>query len=124
MTVEQKQCIIQMRKQHLGYMTIAKELAVSINTVKSFCRRNRLSGEGADSGTEPAIISERNPQIDLINPQNRGNSGRAKSAESLEKTGLSGCQPVCEATISFAEHPDETAMKDVLALLMNADYRR
>lgn len=42
MTNEQKQEILSLRKQGLGYMKIAQKLGISQNTVKSYCRRNSL----------------------------------------------------------------------------------
>ena len=47
MTTVQKNEGIRMRKSGLGYTKIAEELGISKNTVKSFCRRNRLAGEAA-----------------------------------------------------------------------------
>lgn len=41
MTDEQKQQIIAMRRDGAGYGRIAARLQISINTVKSFCRRIR-----------------------------------------------------------------------------------
>ena len=40
MTEEQKQQIISLREQGLGYMKVAQQTGISLNTVKSFCRRN------------------------------------------------------------------------------------
>lgn len=42
MTEEQKSQIRELRKDGLGYKLIAKELGISANSVKSFCRRNEL----------------------------------------------------------------------------------
>ena len=47
MTDGQRQQIIQLRKEGCGYTAIAKELDISRDTVRSFCRRNRLAGEMA-----------------------------------------------------------------------------
>ena len=49
MTREQKQQIVNLRKQGCGYAAIAKTVALSINTVKSFCRRNGLNGAFGDN---------------------------------------------------------------------------
>lgn len=43
MNTAQKQAIHEMRHQQLGYTQIAKELDLSVNTVKSYCFRNGLS---------------------------------------------------------------------------------
>ena len=45
MTPEQKKEIIRMRKSGLGYSKIADLLGISLNTVKSFCRRNDITIE-------------------------------------------------------------------------------
>ena len=42
MTKEQKEKIIRFRRQGLGYADIGRELDISKDTVKSFCRRNGL----------------------------------------------------------------------------------
>ena len=44
MTNAEKTKIEQMRKEGMGYSRIAKALGLSNNTVKSFCRRNNLTG--------------------------------------------------------------------------------
>jgi len=41
LTNEQKQQILDMRQQGLGYGKIASALGISENTVKSYCRRNK-----------------------------------------------------------------------------------
>jgi DNA invertase Pin-like site-specific DNA recombinase len=53
MTQEQKRRITEMRKQNLGYAYIAKELDISLNTVKVFCRRNDLAGNRSTTDTHP-----------------------------------------------------------------------
>ena len=45
MTNEQKLMIEAYRKKGVGYKQIAKELEMSPNSVKSYCRRNNLSNE-------------------------------------------------------------------------------
>lgn len=47
MTDGQRHQIIQLRKEGCGYTAIAKELDISRDTVRSFCRRNGLAGEMA-----------------------------------------------------------------------------
>ena len=46
MTDKQKRKVRKMRLDGIGYRHIATELAVSLNTVKSYCRRNGLVGVG------------------------------------------------------------------------------
>lgn len=45
MTNEQKLRIAVYRKAGMGYKQIAKEMDLSANSVKSYCRRNGLSNE-------------------------------------------------------------------------------
>lgn len=54
MTIDEKNRIIQMRKDGLGYGKIAQELGISRNTIKSFCQRNELTG-GASTMPEITI---------------------------------------------------------------------
>ena len=48
MTEEQKSQIKAFRNNGLGYKLIAKELGISVNSVKSFCRRNELCDTSKD----------------------------------------------------------------------------
>lgn len=47
MTDEQKKKITALRQEGMGYMAIARQMDISKDTVKSFCRRNGLAGERA-----------------------------------------------------------------------------
>ena len=51
MTELQKEQIMAMRQQGVGYMKIGQELNISVNTVRSFCRRN----ESVDNSTVPTV---------------------------------------------------------------------
>lgn len=44
MTPEEKTAITHMREKEAGYARIARELGININTVKTYCRRNALTG--------------------------------------------------------------------------------
>lgn len=52
MNTEQKSRITSLRKEGYGYARIAQALGLSKNTVKSYCKRNNLSGSAtaAESG--------------------------------------------------------------------------
>lgn len=52
MTDKQKAYIIKLRASGYGYGKIAQELGISLNTVKSFCRRNAMNGNTAG---KPAV---------------------------------------------------------------------
>ena len=45
MTKEQKIQIKKLRADGYGYTRVAQALGISVNTVKSFCRRNQLTGK-------------------------------------------------------------------------------
>ena len=82
MTKEQKEKIIRFRRKGLGYADIGRELDISKDTVKSFCRRNGLmvsdskliqsnpeweyAGVYADSGISGTGIKERDEFQRLI----------------------------------------------------------
>ena len=68
MTNEQKEKIIRFRRQGLGYADIGRELGISRDTVKSFCRRNglmisdRRPADATDrcrEGGKPLILREK-----------------------------------------------------------------
>ena len=44
MTDMQKEQILKLRSEGLGYIRIAREMGISENTIKSFCRRNARTG--------------------------------------------------------------------------------
>ena len=124
MTENQKRRITLMRQNHVGYAAIANELKLSLSTVKTFCRRNNLQAGDLASDTQPENIAETPPENDLISAGSRGNSTTAKQPRALENIGISGNQPVCEVTVSYADEPDLGAVADVLTLLTNAHYGR
>lgn len=54
MTNDEKKVITQMREAGTGYARIAQETGISINTIKTFCRRNGLTGSSQETGRETA----------------------------------------------------------------------
>ena len=124
MTDYQKKRITLMRKQNVGYATIAKELRLTLGTVKQFCRRNGLQSDDLETDTQTENIAETRPVNDLISVESRGNSTTAKRAGALEKPGFPDGQPVCDVTVSYADEPDEAAVADVLSMLTNAHFGR
>ena len=115
-----KSKIAYMRQAGQGYAAIARVLDVPVNTVKTFCRRNGLTGDRRDMYPKKKSNSSRT--IDLLYRKNRGNTTVPEGDESLENTGISGIPTVCTVTVSFADSPDETAVADVMKMLMTADY--
>lgn len=53
MTDNQKAQIIKLRAAGNGYGKIAQTIGISVNTVKSFCRRNDING---DTAAVPSVI--------------------------------------------------------------------
>ena len=53
----QKEQIKVLRQEGLGYKRVAKELNISVDTVKSFCRNNNLAGLMAASA-KPSVCRE------------------------------------------------------------------
>lgn len=69
----QRTQIINMRVEGVGYRTIAKTLNISENTIKSFCRRNKLTGTCkvvSLKPLEPLQVEVRCKCCDKIVPQN------------------------------------------------------
>lgn len=57
MNIQQKTEIASLRSKGYGYTKIAQVLGLSKNTVKSYCRRNNLSGEALLNGTDMLVPS-------------------------------------------------------------------
>ncbi|MDF2944397.1 MAG: Sigma-70 region 4 type 2 [Herbinix sp.] len=58
MTEEQKVQITKLRANGYGYIRVAQVLGVSENTVKSFCRRNNLTGMAAVEAAKTQIQAD------------------------------------------------------------------
>ena len=56
MTSEQKRLMDQCRRHGMGSTEIAKKLNLSVNTVKSYCRRNAVERAATDGGAAPSGI--------------------------------------------------------------------
>lgn len=52
MTNEQKMMVLSLRKQGLGYKRISDRTGVSLNTIKSFCRRASKTKDELDHGEQ------------------------------------------------------------------------
>ena len=44
MNLEEKNKVRKLREEGIGYTEIAKHMSISVNTIKSFCKRNGLGG--------------------------------------------------------------------------------
>ena len=117
MTDQQKQRIAVMRSAGESYKEIAKTLNLSLNTVQTFCRRNMLTGKRAGSSSLEDL-SIKPAANGLLSVSNDGNTNAAKASGNLEKTGDSRGRPAVKVKLEFADEPDETAVRDVLRMLM------
>ncbi len=112
MTDLEKQRVAVLRSQGQSYGAIADALHVSVNSVKTFCRRSHLSGaRNAESLPEHNLTKGENRVITTV-------------SETPEKPGVSPTHPTCRVKLTFAEEGDENAIPDVLGMLMNSKYRQ
>ncbi|MBQ7184897.1 MAG: helix-turn-helix domain-containing protein [Clostridia bacterium] len=116
--LEQRKIII-LRSEGKSYNDIADELNMSVNTVKTFCRRNRLGGVRA-----PEKGSETTPEIDLISVGNRVNTNDTDKPGKPENTGISAPRKTWKVNVKFAESADENAIPDVMEMLLRSMCRQ
>ena len=114
MTDLEQRRIVVLRSEGKSYNAISHELNLSVNTVKTFCRRNRLGGDRRPVGTQPENVSVISHSDLLLYSGNRGNSTVKRSNK--------GSQPNVELTVTYAEKPDGSAVADVLSMLISASY--
>ena len=117
MTDQEKQRIAVMRSLGESYNKIAIELNLSANTVKTFCRRNKLTGVRA-AVSVPEDLSAMPATQSLISGPDGGNSTDTEKPESVEKPGDSRKRKTFTVKLEFAEHDDETAVSDIIQMLM------
>ena len=55
MNIQQKTEVASLRSQGFGYTKIAQALGLSKNTVKSYCKRNNLSGAALENTDMPIL---------------------------------------------------------------------
>ena len=116
--LEQRKIII-LRSEGKSYNAIADELNISVNTVKTFCRRNRLGGTRAVEKE-----SETTPEIDLISAGNRANSTDTEKPGKPESAGVSAPRKTWKVNVKFAESADENAIPDVMEILLRSMCRQ
>ena len=116
MTVEQKRKIEELRRQGMGYCTVAKQVGLPSNTVKTFCRRNNPSSF-ALSGKAPSTEAKLRvkPQLPAEPVQT--------AKETVIVTPKEKVPPECEVTLSYRANPDLRAVTDVMMTLMNISMR-
>lgn len=116
----QKKKIQKLRNNGAGYSEIAKVMGLPVNTVKTFCRRNGLTGDRRE--TQLPKRSRNNRKYYLIDAEDRGNSTSPETSAGLGNAGVLRNRVAVEVTVSFADDPDETAVADVMNMLATADY--
>ena len=121
MTDQEKQHIAVMRSAGESYKAIAKALNLSLNTVQTFCRRNQLTGIRA-GGSVPEDLSATPTTDGLLSATKGGNSTAVETSERLENTGVSRKQPAFKVKLEFADKADESAVPDVLRMLMEGRW--
>ena len=121
MTDQEKQRIAVMRSTGESYKGIADALNLSVNTVKTFCRRNQLTGTRAGLST-PEDLSAMPATDGLLSASKGGNSTVTETPGRLENTGVSRKQPAFKVKLEFADEADESAVPDVLRMLMGGRW--
>ena len=117
MTDQEKQRIAVMRSLGESYNEIAVKLNLSVNTVKTFCRRNQLTGVRATFSV-PEDLSATPSTQSLISGADGGNSTDAEEPENVGKPGNSRKRQTFTVKLEFAEHDDETAVSDIIQMLI------
>ena len=100
MTNEQKEKIIRFRRQGFGYADIGRELGISKDTVKSFCRRNGLMV----SGSKPVDDKDRCREC-----------GKALVQQEKKKTRIFCCKACREKW--WTEHADRIDRKAIYEII-------
>lgn len=115
MTNAEKQRIIRLREQGLGYAQIANRMGLSKSTVSTFCKRNGLAEETKDN--------PRKPKNYLLSGATHGNTSTDLPQPTMLVAEPMELDITCKVTVSYADEPDETAVADVLEILRNAERR-
>lgn len=121
MTDQEKQRIAVMRSAGESYREIAEALSLSVNTVKTFCRRNQLTGMRS-GGTTPEDLSATPATDGLLSVPKGGNSTATETPERLANTGVPRKQPAFKVKLEFADEADKSAVPDVLRMLMEGRW--
>ena len=123
MTEEQKNTITAMRHDQFSYAAIANRLSLSVNTVKAFCRRNALDSKQLTNGKRISDLSETMLSDGLILSLNSGNTAYTTARKKPGCTNIARASVVYSAVVSYADKQDESAVMDVIRILMNTNYK-
>ena len=58
MTSEQKLMIEEYRRNGIGYKQIAKDVGISVNSVKTYCRRNNLRSDDLQKMVSSSVCEQ------------------------------------------------------------------
>ncbi len=72
MTSAEKKLIDQYRRQGMRSTEIAEKLSLSVNTVKSYCRRNTIEDAVADANDAPSGLCKQCGKLISGKPDRRG----------------------------------------------------
>ena len=103
MTQKLKDKIRSLRLSGVGYGSIAKQLNIPEDTVKTHCRRNGLTGQITLSKEGPTTLTT--TYAPAPPPKNKRASYKHTA-----------CTVIC----TFSDTPDETAIEDIKRLLLNS----
>ncbi|CQR75080.1 helix-turn-helix domain-containing protein [Sporomusa ovata] len=79
MTPEQKEEIYKLRLQGLGYKAIAREMQLTVDAIKGYCRRHHLNGPAEVVELNSEVIKEKNALcLHCKNPIRQKQYGRRK----------------------------------------------
>ena len=123
MTEEQKDTITAMRHDQFSYAAIADRLSLSVNAVKAFCRRNALDSRQLTNGKRISDLSETMLSDGLILSLNSGNTVDTTAQKKPGCTSRPRALVDYGVTVSYADKPDESAVMDVIRILMNTNYK-
>ena len=112
MTSAEKQRIVRLREQGLGYTQIANRMGLSKSTVSTFCKRNGLAEETKEKAQKSKNY--------LLSGATHGNTSTDLPQPTTVVPDQDGQENICTVTVTYADRPDETAVADVLEILKNA----
>ncbi len=85
MTDKEKETVRLLRQDGAGYGTIAREIGISVETVKSFCRRHRLRAGEMSEEKSPTALSNGTTLCENCGAEVRQNPGRKRKRFCCDK---------------------------------------
>lgn len=90
MTDYQKTQIMKLRAEGLGYGRIAQQLGISLNTVKSYCRRNNVNGDIVPVNTAVPVFTARLRSAKTVVAAFSKSANRRKNASAVMPAEIGG----------------------------------